>query len=130
MPYPQEKHMAPIDCTGVPCSAGLKWFCKHCCSVHRDKVCSLTLKLFKIIKMVWLQLECRYYHHYHNPVITVPNTNKPDGLPQILESVNGGVFCKESGVFIYFSQRSIYASPEKLYCFQQLLLFTILGSHQ
>ena len=80
-------------------------------------------------------MECRYYHHYHNPVITVPNTNKPDGLPQILESVNGGVFCKESGgVFIYFSQRSIYASPEKLYCFQQLLLFTfyfpILGSHQ
>ena len=39
--------MAPIDCTGVPSSAGLKWFCKHCCTVHRDKVWFLQLIIRK-----------------------------------------------------------------------------------
>ena len=30
--------MAPIDCSGVSRAAGLKWFCKICSVVHRDKV--------------------------------------------------------------------------------------------
>ena len=73
--------MAPIDCTGVSSAAGLRWFCKHCCSVHRDK------------------LECRYYHHYHHPVLTVPNSNKPTGIPPMVHSVNGGVFCKVLSIY-------------------------------
>ena len=34
----QDKHQAPIDCSGVAGAAGHKWLCKHCCLVHRDKV--------------------------------------------------------------------------------------------
>ena len=60
------------------------------------------------LMMIWLQLECRYYHHYHNPVLTVPNTSKPDGIPQILESVNGGVFCKECGLFLYYTASTVF----------------------
>jgi len=68
--------MAPIDCTGVSRAAGHKWLCKHCCLVHRDKS------------------ECGYYHHYHNPVHIIPNSDHTTGLPQVLQFSNDGVYCK------------------------------------
>ena len=33
-----EKHMAPVDCTGLAAAAGTRWLCKHCGLVHRSKV--------------------------------------------------------------------------------------------
>ncbi len=35
---PQEKHMAPIDCSGVAPAAGHSWFCKFCRIKHKSKV--------------------------------------------------------------------------------------------
>ena len=80
--------------------------------------------------LVWFQLECRYYHHYHNPVLTVPNTSKPDGIPLILESVNGGVFCKECGVFILLQPALYFYRKTLLLQTAFTFYFLILGSHQ
>ena len=33
-----EKHMAPVDCTGLAAAADTRWLCKHCGLVHRSKV--------------------------------------------------------------------------------------------
>ena len=34
----KDKHMAPIDSSGVSLAAGLRWFCKLCTRVHNSKV--------------------------------------------------------------------------------------------
>ena len=36
--YIKDKHMAPIDSSGVSLAAGLRWFCKLCTRVHNSKV--------------------------------------------------------------------------------------------
>lgn len=33
-----DKHMAPVDCTGLAAASDTRWLCKHCGLVHRSKV--------------------------------------------------------------------------------------------
>ncbi len=60
----KEKHMAPIDCTGVSSAYGLTWHCRRCDRPHSCKS------------------ECAHYHGMHNPVSVVENNRMAaDGLP-------------------------------------------------
>jgi len=72
----EEKHMAPIDCSGVSRAAGLKWFCKICSVVHRDKE------------------DCVAYQPFHHPFTILPNTSEGRGLPHCLQITQRGVRCK------------------------------------
>jgi hypothetical protein len=78
----KEKHMAPIDCTGVSASFGHTWFCKPCGKVHKCKE------------------ECVAYKHIHNPRKVISNLpNNPGGLPNELTVYDGRVYTKQ-GVFL------------------------------
>ena len=126
--------MAPIDCTGVPCSAGLKWFCKHCCTVHRDKVWSLQ----SIIRnpTIWWP-GCSWSA---DTITTITTQSSPSPTPANLMASHW----YWSPLMVAFSARSVEwsiynklsppQSTEKLYSFKQLLLFPfylpIAGSHQ
>lgn len=60
----KEKHMAPIDCTGVSSAYGLTWHCRRCDRTHTCKS------------------ECRHYRGLHQPRHTVDNNPlRSDGLP-------------------------------------------------
>ena len=63
----KEKHMAPIDCTGVSSAYGLTWHCRRCDRPHSCKS------------------ECRYYRPVHQPRHVVDNSPAAaEGLPQEL----------------------------------------------
>ncbi len=51
----KEKHMAPVDCTGVPAAFGLTWFCKWCERAHNARE------------------DCSRYRPLHQPRFEVPN---------------------------------------------------------
>ena len=69
--------MAPIDCSGLAAAAGLRWFCKHCCLVHRDKA------------------ECGYYRPFHSPHHTVENSAAAAGLPDCLARTAAGIVTRQ-----------------------------------
>ena len=53
----KEKHMAPIDCTGVSSAYNLTWYCKPCGSVHTSKN------------------DCATYRPIHDPKFIIDNDN-------------------------------------------------------
>ena len=71
----KEKHMAPIDCSGVSEAFNVTWKCKQCDRQHAGKN------------------ECDHYRNYHNPRHFV--FNHPDNryeLPNELESRADGIY--------------------------------------
>ena len=75
----KEKHMAPIDCTGISSSYGLTWFCKLCERTHVSKS------------------ECRSYKPFHQTKIHIPNTASHHlGLPGELRLRRDGVYTNQS----------------------------------
>ncbi|TRY63880.1 hypothetical protein TCAL_10346 [Tigriopus californicus] len=71
----KEKHMAPIDCTGVSVAFGYTWFCKNCNRTHQTKN------------------DCYYYKFIHHPkhVILNSSTHK-QGLPPELMIREGSIW--------------------------------------
>ena len=79
----KEKHMAPIDCTGVSAAFGHVWFCKPCGKIHKGKE------------------ECAAYKHIHNPKYVIPNSAEiPGGMPRELEREEGGRVVVRPGAFV------------------------------
>ncbi len=80
----KEKHMAPIDCSGVSAAFNMRWKCKLCDRQHSSKS------------------ECDFYRHYHNPrhfVLNNPQTLLQ--LPNELEMRMDGVYTAKSGLKPY-----------------------------
>lgn len=83
----KEKHMAPIDCTGVSAAFGHVWFCKPCGKIHKGKE------------------ECGAYKHVHNPKYVIPNSSgEPGGMPSEFEKVDGRVVVKPGAFVRAFSR--------------------------
>ena len=77
----KEKHMAPIDCSGVSAAFDVTWKCKPCDRQHRCKT------------------ECDHYRLYHNPRHFIPNNpSVPSGLPSELELRLDGIYTGEEGL--------------------------------
>ena len=74
----KEKHMAPIDCTGLSGNYGLTWFCKLCECTHNSKS------------------ECRSYKPFHQTKFLVPNSpSHLLGLPGELRIRRDGVYTNQ-----------------------------------
>ena len=59
-----EKHLAPMDITGLSPSYKIPWYCKHCEILHGSKY------------------ECRHYEYIHRPrYIITDSPDTPHGLP-------------------------------------------------
>ena len=80
----KEKHMAPIDCTGVSSAFNMAWKCKHCDSRHTSKE------------------DCEHYKYLHQPRHIIYNDpgNVMD-LPQELEMREDGVYAGKLGLKPY-----------------------------
>ena len=76
-----EKHMAPIDCTGVSSAFGMIWKCKPCDLQHQSKE------------------DCGHYKNYHYPFQSIPNNlDHPHELPIELEQRHDGIYTKGQGI--------------------------------
>ena len=79
----KEKHMAPIDCTGVSAAFGHVWFCKPCGKIHKGKE------------------ECAAYKHIHNPKYVIPNApENPGGMPSEFIRAEDGRVAVKPGAFV------------------------------
>ena len=80
----KEKHMAPIDCSGVSAAFNVTWKCKNCDRQHGSKD------------------DCEFYRNYHHPRHFVYNnpTNLLD-LPNELELRHDGVYTSKNGLKPY-----------------------------
>lgn len=80
----KEKHMAPIDCTGVSAAFNVSWKCKICDRQHRCKD------------------DCDFYRPYHRPRHVVPNNPaNVSQLPNELELRSDGVYTGKQGLRPY-----------------------------
>lgn len=76
-----EKHMAPIDCTGVSSAFGMIWKCKPCDMQHQSKE------------------DCEHYKNYHYPFQSIANNlDHPHELPIELEQRHDGIYTKGQGI--------------------------------
>ena len=83
----KEKHMAPIDCTGVSASFGHVWFCKPCDKIHKTKE------------------ECATYKHVHYPKYVISNSaDNPGGMPSELAKVDGRVVVRPGALVKAFTR--------------------------
>ena len=83
----KEKHMAPIDCTGVSAAFGHVWFCKPCGKIHKGKE------------------ECAAYKHVHNPKYVIHNSaENPGGMPSEFVKADGRVVVKPGAFVRAFSR--------------------------
>ena len=75
----KEKHMAPIDCTGLSQAYNLTWYCKICGAVHNSKT------------------ECVAYRNIHNPKYIVANDdNVESGIPSEFVERSDGLYATKA----------------------------------
>ena len=80
----KEKHMAPIDCTGVSSAFSLTWKCKPCDRQHHSKS------------------DCEHYKNYHQPLEVIANdASRPNELPIELEQRHDGIYASDKGLKPY-----------------------------
>jgi hypothetical protein len=79
----KEKHMAPIDCTGISAAFGVTWKCKVCDRQHSSKT------------------DCDHYRHLHEPrnfILNDHHGSSTYGLPPDLQSRPDGIYTGEDGL--------------------------------
>ena len=80
----KEKHMAPIDCSGLPGAFNLTWKCRPCNRQHNCKE------------------DCDFYRYYHEPRHVIMNKpENPGELPDELEKRPDGIYTKKCGLKPY-----------------------------